>query len=242
MATKKKQKGRLYVILLLIASIIIIPSTFQIMSIYGEKSGVEFSPDDFTFRRFDYCKLPWVNWTRRGIKYTIIDNGTASMLTSDDWIRPNGRTPQRWHLVSEKNGSWSTDSFSKDCDARFLTSYFDKTNSVGVNRVVDWTDQNPVSAKVFWPLIADLARENAYLQIPEVMEFALNFPKPDGSDSFEFELGNRVSEAWYQSGLTSQLKERHERAIRHFDNAVANGVSGHTLASEARKKSLAAAP
>lgn len=242
MGRKKKQNGRLFVILLVIATIILVPATLQILSIYGEKSGVEFSPDDFTFRRFDYCKLPVINWTRRGIKYSKLDNGTAEMLVVDDWIRPTGRTPQRWHLVSESGSSISTSASSKECDARFLTRYFDMTDSDGVNRVVNWTDENPESAKFFWPLIAEMSRDSLYLQIPEVIEFVLAFPEPDSDDSFEFELGNEASEAWYKAGLTDQLNGRHDRAIQHFSKAIAKGVSGHKLANEARKESMAVAP
>jgi len=239
---KKKQSGRMFVIITVIAAIVVIPIMFMILSAYGEKSGVEFSPDDFTMREFNYCRLPLVNWTRRGIKYSAVDNSTAKTLIDDDWIRVTGRTEKRWHLVSESRPVFTADEkIPAACDARFLTSYFDLSNKDGETRVIKWTDENPKSAKVFWPMIADLARDSVYLPMPELLEFVLRYPNPDKDDDFEDILNKRVSEIWYQAGMSNQIKDQHKRAIKRFDMAIASD-SGHALASEAKELSEAAAP
>ena len=248
MAEKKKPKGRLFVILTAIFTTVGCVLAYFFLAAMGEKAGVEFSPDDFTFRKFNYCKLPLLNWTRRGIEYKNFSNSTAGTLVSDDWIRPTGRTPKRWHLVNEGQNYYEgydhdSEGYSVACDARFLTKYFNMSDVDGVNRVTDWTDKQPKSAKVFWPLIADMARGNIYLQIPEVMEFALEYPNPDQSDRFDSELRQHISDAWYQAGLLSQIKTQHKLAITRFDKAIkVAGEAGHPDALAAKKESLAASP
>ncbi|QEG25275.1 hypothetical protein [Mariniblastus fucicola] len=240
MAKKKQRNGRLFVIITVISTIIIVPLTYAILSAYGEKSGIEFSPDDFSMRRFNYCNFPIVNWTRRGIKYTDVENGTALMLIDDDWIRETGRTPKRWHLVSENGGNFSTTrKISADCDARFLTNYFDLSNNEGEIYVSKWTDDNPDSAKIFWPLIAEMARDDLYLPIPELIEFVLDYPDPDKDDEFPVKLRKRVADAWYQAGLTDQLNGSHEKATARFDMAIATG-EGHERAEQAKLDSESA--
>jgi len=239
MAKKKTQTGRLLLIIALIATAFVAVISFFILSAIGAKSGVEFSPDDFTMRRFDYCNLPIINWTRRGIKYVDVPDSTAETLIADGWIRKTGRVEKRWHLVSESGGWSSSFKIPTDCDARFLTDYFDYTNSDGENSVNKWNNDNPISAKEYWPLIADMARQDLYLPIPGLMEFILEYPEPDKDSEFLAELSKRVADAWYQGGMTDQLNGRHERAIERFDLALSKD-SDHPLAEAAKATSEAA--
>lgn len=246
MAKKKQSNRRIYTIITLITLIIVLPILYLIFVAYGEKSGVEFSPDDFSFRSFDYCKFPLVNYTRRGIKYSVFTDASsanAEILIKDDWIRDNGRIPKRWHLISE-TGGWhffSSGRISTDCDARFLTDYFHLTNDDGKTLIMKWTDDNPKSAKIYWPLIAEMARHDLYLPIPGLMEFVLGYPEPDKQDGFEAALLKRVSEAWYEAGITDQLENSHQRAIERFDIAMTIG-DGHPKAQQAKETSESASP
>lgn len=238
MAKKKQRNGQLFTVILIVSIVVALPITYWILAAYGEKSGVEFSPDDFSMRSFDYCNLPYVNWTHRGIKYQKMSNAMADTLLADDWIRATGRTPKRWHLVSESGGAFSSKT-SAACDARFLTNYFDQISSEGENQVSKWTDENPESAKIFWPIIADMARDDLYLPIPQLMEFVLKYKEPDVADMFQPELEDLVAEAWYQAGITDQLNGNHKRAIKRFDAAV-ESCGEHYLASKAKKESESA--
>jgi len=241
MAKKKTHNGRLFVIVAVIVTVIGVPIAFLTLSAYGEKSGVEFSPDDFSMRRFDYCNLPYINWTRRGIKYVDYTDAIASTLVADGWIRRTGRTPKRWHLISESGSNFSGTRVPAACDARFLTDYFSFSNRDGENSVSQWTDENPNAAKVFWPEIAEMARDELYLPIPNVMEFILDYYKPDEDDDFQDELMEQIADAWYQGGMTDQLVGRHERAIERFDIAISKN-SDHPHAEAAKATSEAASP
>ena len=241
MAKKKTKNGRTYTIVTLISIIVLVPIAYLVLCAYGERSGVEFSPDDFSMRRFDYQNLPLINWTRRGIRYTSFENETAKTLVDKDWIRDNGRLPKRWHLVSESGGRFFFNGIPAECDARFLTDYFDVVDAKGKVWILQWNEANPKSAKIYWPLIAEMARQELYLPIPGLMEFVLNYPKPDEHDAFEADLLKQVSEAWYQAGITDQLKDSHQRAIERFDMAMAKG-DGHPKAQQAKETSQSAAP
>jgi hypothetical protein len=240
MAKKKQKNGRLLFIISAISTVTVLLVGYMILVAYGEKSGVEFSPDDFSMRKFNYCRLPLINWTKRGIEYTDVENATAESLIQDDWIRETGRKPKRWHLVSESGGFFrDSGKLPAECDARFLTSYFDLSNEDGETLVIKWTDENPKSAKMVWPLIADMARGNLYLLIPDIFEFVLDRPEADKDENFASEFRVRVSESWYQAGLTDQLKGEHDRAIERFNTALAVNED-HPSAEQARLKSEAA--
>ena len=73
------------------------------------------------------------------------------------------------------------------------------------------------------------------------MEFALDYPEPDKSDTFEAEVKSRISEAWYQAGLLDQIKEQHLRAVERFEKAIElGGDKGHQKALFAKNESMAA--
>lgn len=219
MASKKKQKGSVFVIVTVALAAIGLTISFLILSAMGEKTGIEFSPDDFSMRRFNYCRIPLINWTRRGIDYENVDCPTGQNLIADDWIRVTGRIPKRWHLVSESVG-YSTSRLPEECDARFLTKYFEFTNSDGENHIMKWTDANPKSAKVLWPEVAELARDALYLPIPALFEFAIDHSKADNDDKFIDELNLQLSKAWMAAAKTDQLTGRHKRAVSRFEKAL----------------------
>ncbi len=239
MMAKKKQNGRLFVIITVVTTVVLLPITYMILSALGERSGVEFSPDDFCMRRFTYCRLPLINWTKRGIEYDDVPSESFQVLIDDDWIRASGRTPKRWHLVratSGFDGSNHGKHSSTECDARFLTKYLNFTNSDGENYIMKWTDDHPKAAKVFWPLIAEMARDSLYLPIPQVMEFAIDFPKMEKTEQFNSELEQLVADAWFEAAKTDQLNGRHERAIKRFDVAIRIGGE-HPAAEKAKVES-----
>ncbi len=240
MAKKKKKNGRLFVIITVLATIVIVPIAFMTLSAKGEKAGVEFSPDDFTMRSFNYCRLPLVNWTLRGIERKDVINLSATTLIDDDWVRATGRTPKRWHLVSENGVDFSSyQKASAECDARFLTKYFDFANSDGENIIINWTDDHPKPAKAFWPLIAEMARGSLYLPIPELMEFVLDYEINNNTAVFIADLEQKVADAWYEAAKSDQLNGKHKRAITRFDNAIRIS-GGHSPSEQAKAVSQAA--
>ena len=238
MADNKKQKSSFFVIMTLLLAVIVLPISYFILAGLGEKSGVEFSPDDFSMRRFDYNRVPFFNWTKRGIDYDPYPCPTAKTLIADDWIRVTGRTPRRWHLVSESR-MFSSEPLPAECDARFLTDYFEMSNSEGEIIVLKWTDSNPKSAKILWPLIAELARNQVYLPIPGILEFSLAHKKADNDSVFLKSLENRVATAWTDAARICQTNNNHVVAIKLFDKAIEiGGENEYLIAEKAKSESL----
>ena len=233
MANTKNQKGSVFVIMAVGSTVIGLPILFLIMSAMGEKTGIEFSPDDFSMRRFNYCRLPLINWTRRGIEYEDVSCPTGQTLIADDWVRVTGRIPKRWHLVSESSG-YSPSRLPEECDARFLTQYFEFTDSDGANFLMKWTNENPTSAKALWPEIAELARDKLYVPIPVLLEFAIDHPKADQDKKFVDRFNRQLSKAWLEAAKTDQLGGKHEQAISRFEKAIE--IVGNDAEIESQKQ------
>ena len=96
-------------------------------------------------------------------------------LTADRLIRSVILKKKRWHLVSDFGSSV----ISHQCDARFLTGYLDKLDNDGNSYWDTWNTDFPKCAKVFWPEVAELARDEMYLKIADVMRVAMSVSKDD---------------------------------------------------------------
>jgi len=132
----------------------------------GSVSGTEFSPDNFSMRSFRYTRLPLVGWTIRGRRFDDIDLSVD--LIQDGFITP--QPIKQWHLVSE--GSFSSN--NQNCDARFLIQLLNlKTSSDLSSYWIEWNEKYPDHAKTFWPLVAELARDELYLVLPELVEIPI---------------------------------------------------------------------
>ena len=57
-------------------------------------------------------------------------------------------------------------------DAEILCSFLDATDSDNNLFWQKWSDKRNASAKLLWPLVADLARQQLYLLVPELFELA----------------------------------------------------------------------
>lgn len=194
-----------------------IPIGMMMVLMYGSVSGNEFSPDDFTRRQFVYQRIPWLDWTISGIEYTDITPELEQSLTISGLIderKSKGGKQQTWHLYHD---SGVPDSHA--CDARFLTTYLDFSDwdsgtATSTPFWLKWNEQFPQSAKIFWPTIADLARNEMYLIIPDVMRFAMNVTD-DQLGSFQTELNELMRASWITSAESDlQLVDSHRAAER----------------------------
>jgi hypothetical protein len=218
MANEKKSGGAIFVITLMLTAVILVPIALFVIDARSVRSGVEFSPDDFTSRRFKYSSFPIFGSNSRGIKYFDNTATAAKILIADGWVKPVSSTPKVWHLVSENNTD-NNGRLPAACDARFLTSYFDRTNNESQFIVIQWSEKHPKMAKAFWPLIAELARNEMYLAIPELFDFAMKYQGTDAS-TFNDLFKSRVADAYVELGKIDQHNDRHDRAIFRFKRAI----------------------
>jgi hypothetical protein len=136
--------------------------------LFGQHGGEEFCPDRFTRRSFFYFQIPLV-----GIQVTPIfrDDTTNSLenyLVAGKFVSRTSTDNPRWDLVT----ALSAGSQVVRGDAEILCSYLDTTGDNGGLYWQHWSDTNPVAAKILWPLVAQLARQQLYLFVPELFELA----------------------------------------------------------------------
>jgi hypothetical protein len=132
----------------------------------GSVEGEEFSPDDFTRRRFTYVRPDWFPVTLWGIEYSNIADPVVTTLVSQGLIVPTGNANQKWDLVSDNKMSRDSTAY----DAKILCRYLDLRMLNGDLVLDDWTTKNPEHAKVLWPAVAQLARAGEYSRISLLME------------------------------------------------------------------------
>lgn len=207
-----------------------IPIGMLLLFAYGTVRGSEFSPDDFTRRDFSYQQIPWLNWTVSGIEYTDITQELEQTLTTDRLIRRK-TTPQgqkkNWHLFYD-----SAVPDSHACDARFLTTYldfddWDSKTATSTPFWLKWNEKFPQSAKIFWPTVADLARSEMYLTIPDVMRFALNIEQ-DRPETFQANLNEVTKRGWVSAGEADFHSGEYQRSAERLCRAELIDSSGES--------------
>ena len=183
-----------YFIVPMLALICLVPGCIEFFGF--PVSGVEFSPDSFTQRRFSYWRSPFTGAIRsKRIQKTVVSE--CDSIVALNLIPAKGTTDQRWDLVSES--LQTSDVLSADFDARFLTQYLDFSTD-------QWNRTNVEKAEMFWPEIALLVRERLYLQLPTLFHFAINSPDELSNEEFELLLNDKLAEAWFQAATVTAAR------------------------------------
>jgi hypothetical protein len=141
-------------------------------------------------------------------------NELETMLTAKKYISST-TPPKRWDLIYATRGSrpWRLgdaqilSDYLLACDTqRGLTGYW-KT----------WTIEHPELAKVLWPAIAELARQNVYLSIPAVFEKALEQERPA---ALQRDLDQLLATSYESLAKSESDAGRHSSAVRLFSAAL----------------------
>jgi len=187
---------------LLILFLVVLP--LLIAEFYGcTVSGNEFSPDDFTARRFSYRRSPLSGTLRSKRSNNTVELGCDSIV-ADGYITVVNSNPKQWDLYSED--MLLGNQLSQDFDARFLTRFLDYNAE-------QWTISYPEKAALLWPEVATMAREGLYLYLPEIMLDAI----PD----YYADPGDRTIEE-FKSDMKTKFADAYRLAAKV---ANANGDS-----------------
>ncbi len=202
---------------ILVAALISIPIVIfgaLIWFSWGYRSGTEFSPDSFTRRTFTYNQDPVFGVVLVKKEYDDVTTPIELELIQDKWIQPVFRKDQRWHLIQDGQ----LDQQPSEADARFLTDMLDlRTDDYEFFWTV-WNNDYPKLAKVFWPVVAEMARDDMYLVIPDVMEFARSNKNQDLAD-FQQRLDAIKARSYRQLGKLDFDLGRFERAKERLEKA-----------------------
>lgn len=157
----------LKILLGIVASSLLICIFGAVVLTLGYKSGQEFSPDLLERRSFSYYSIPFVGKQISKVSRVTSTETTESFLLRNQYVAANITEPTRWHLLQD----WRTDPLSSsDLDCHILCDYLDEKGANGLRHWVNWTNSETEKGKIFWPLVFELARENCYLDIPEMFE------------------------------------------------------------------------
>ena len=202
----------------LISLVLLTPVFLLVVFGMGHTSGEEFSPDDFSRRRFSYNRVPFFKWTLIGKEFVDTTPALEQVMLSNGLIPPVSNNPQNWHLSSD-SGSSLSEYESHDCDARFLVGYLDLLNEEGKSYWDSWNDKHPLTAKIFWPIVADLARHEMYLAIPDIMRSAMSF-ESDDAESFQFMIDSLAAQAYLDLATIDQQENRNDRAVERLTRSL----------------------
>ncbi len=229
MPRKKVRWGRIGCVTLLVV-VISAPFVLIYLTFASMVDGEEFSPDTFETRRFQYYRIPIIGWpvTNRAIEDS--SSVLQQALLSDGYITLPPKNTARWDLVRE---IWYSGT-SPDFDAAILDKYLTMSDDGSNSRWFNWNDENPDRATVFWPAIADLARANQYVLMPDLFRLAINSPKAKtrADDPFQQELQKLARQLlteqarrFRQSGDTAGAVELEELA-KTLGNTIATVSTG----------------
>ena len=125
----------------------------------GWVAGEEFSPDDFSRRRFSYNVMPLFGITLRSVRYS--DSTPVFEQSLDEDLIGKARPIKKWHLISDYQFSldyWFTSSApSPDFDAGLLCGVLDIKDENNESIWINWNQDHPDLAKELWPIAADMA-------------------------------------------------------------------------------------
>jgi hypothetical protein len=218
MSAQKKISWITYLLLSLTSLVILSGISLMVLLAYGTVEGEEFSPDNFSRRRFEYMKIPGLNWVVRGIVYDDVTTDFENSLAVDGWIDCKPATT--WHLCRESQRVQPA-----ECDARFLVDMLQIKTDSSVHQYFweEWNEKYPELAKVFWPLIAQMARDELYLGIPEIMRLAMDVKHREqlpSAEAFEAELKQQLADAYQQQAEFDQANGRAERSQARLQRAA----------------------
>ena len=184
------------------------------LSVAGIVSGEEFSPDDFSRRHFSYNVMPIFGVEIRGLSHQNSASVLEQTLITDNWITPITKTPQTWHLVHDSISKTS----SPDFDASILVKLLERSDSDDNQVWQIWTDDHPQNAKTFWPAVAELARNNLYWAIPDIMELAST--EKDGGKNFSARLDYLMSLAFLTKASELAATGSDKSALDYFAGSI----------------------
>jgi hypothetical protein len=142
---------------------------------FGSVNGEEFSPDSFKRRAFAYLEIPLIGVQVTPIRHTDTTNDLERHLVADKLFPLPTKPENRWDLVTASQGQSRT----FQGDARILCQYLDAMNKDGDHIWLKWSEAHVDMAKVLWPAIAEVARNEWYSFIPELFLLARSASTPD---------------------------------------------------------------
>ena len=134
----------------------------------GGVAGTEFCPQTFERRTFTFFEIPWIGIQVTGIRRDDNTGLVELHIIKEKYVVPIETEPKIWHLATLYRTSGKTTTG----DANLLLTYLSAKQEKGEPAWLNWSEDNPELAKVFWPVVAKAAREENYVVMPELFSQA----------------------------------------------------------------------
>ena len=182
---------------------------------FGGVSGVELCPQTFERRAFVYYEVPLIGWKVSKVYRTDMTGKTEEYLATNKLVPKKPKGPVTWHIVQATRGrrSWAG-------DAQILVNYFEAEDSDEKPIWLEWSSANPKLAGVLWPAISQLAIDELYIYVPEVIALAEKAEDAKDAASFPKALKDRLGETYFAAAVRCQQAENHEAAVLYLDQAL----------------------
>jgi hypothetical protein len=218
-STARQENRQLYVMAgigLLFVIAVCIYSTLY----FGFIRGQEFAADSFTRREFSFYRIPLLGLQITPIHRQDVTNDLESYLVANKLIAPRA-TPEakkRWDLVVAQRG-FVDDSHRllSQGEARILCEYLDAGDEKGKRIWLDWTKTHESIAKVVWPYVAEVARQELYLFVPDLLIMARN---AKDESQLRDDLEQLLADKYLAFGRIQQQLNNHEAAVELFTSAI----------------------
>jgi hypothetical protein len=204
---------------------------------FGNIRGEEFSPESFRRRSFEYYEIPLLGWQVWPIRHRDSTNALESYLSGGQLIGA-GSTPTdatRWDLVVATRGITGSRVVAHG-DARILCYYLDIEGAEGEPVWLEWTKKNMPLAKVLWPAVADVSRQQLYLFAPDLLRLA---EQATTAKKLQQDIASTLSERYFHLAESHRRMGRHETAVELYSRAL-DQLPDHAGALRGRDESLTA--
>lgn len=171
-ATVTGGPNRLFLVFIVVAAVLL--TLIMSILLFGSCSGEQFSPEKFRRRTFSFYQIPIAELQITPFVYENSNQALESYLNSKNLVPSAGNAKTQWHVVRFYRNRAET--FRGD--AAILTSYLDDSNEIvfgnrfttANTELLNWSRNNPKLAKVFWPYVAYVARDDVYYLAPDLFE------------------------------------------------------------------------
>lgn len=204
---------------------------FLWVAIFGAVVGVEFSPERFERRTFVYYQVPGLGIQVRPIVRESKRNGLEQFLLNKNYVQETASADKaRWDLVHDNQHRAD----AAACDAGILCGYLDTYGPKGGFLWKNWSDDHRDQAKLLWPAVAELARAEMYVLIPDLFDVV---GKTEKAAEFKALLRETLADSYCRMARVEQRRGRHERAVELFTSALKHD-GAHVDSLRGRAESL----
>ncbi|MCA9124879.1 MAG: hypothetical protein H6822_09195 [Planctomycetaceae bacterium] len=180
---------------------------------FGSINGEEFSPDSFKRRRFAYLEFPLIGVQITPISHNDTTNDLEKYLSTQKLLPKAAKPQNRWDLVLATKGSRN----GAQGDSRILCQYSDAVDKDGDSIWLTWSEKNVELAKVLWPAIAKVARQEFYSFVPDLFVLARS---ASGPEQLQQRINQTLADKFFLTAETFEALDQPEIAAELFTEVL----------------------